>query len=72
MRYLTKGDLLTLLGDESDQFTTFMLDPASFGVTEPALTKLKIAKQKFDWTGGFDLDLPELQALIGLTPPNAA
>lgn len=66
MRYLTKGDLLTLLDDEADQFTMFMMDPASYGVTGDLLTKLKVAKQKFDWTGGLNIDLPELQKLIGL------
>ena len=66
MRYLTKGDLLTLLGSEANAFTAFMLDPASFGVTEPVLTGLKIAKQKFDWTGGINLDLPEVVQLTDM------
>ena len=66
MRYLTKGDLLTTLGDESSAFTAFMMNPAQFGVTEPLLTTLKLEKQKFDWTNGVDVGLPQVQALVSV------
>jgi hypothetical protein len=66
MRLVTKGELLTALGASSDRFTAFMLDPVSFGVPEEYLLGLKIAKQKLDWTGSVDMDLPEIQGLTGL------
>ena len=66
MKYLTKGDLLTILGDESSAFTAFMLDPSQFGVQEPLLTTLKLEKQKFDWTNGVNIDLPQVQTLISI------
>lgn len=66
MRYITKGDLLALLGDKANTFTMFMLDPTAFGVTEPMLSGLRIAKQQFDWTSGLNLDLPEIQQLISV------
>jgi hypothetical protein len=66
MKYLTKGDLLTLLDDEASAFTAFMMDPAQFGVQEPLLTTLKLEKQKFDWTNGVDVGLPQVQALVSV------
>jgi|FLOH01.1.fsa_nt_gi hypothetical protein len=66
MKYLTKGELLTTLGSDADKFTAFMLDPSVFGVTEPLLGGLKIAKQKLDWTNTIDLGLPEIAQLLGL------
>ncbi len=64
MRYLSKGELLTMLGTESNAFTAFILDPASFGVTGQGLIDLKIAKQKFDWTDTIDIDSPEVQNIL--------
>ena len=64
MRYLSKGELLTMLGTESDKFTAFMLDPASFGVTGTGLTNLKVAKQKLDWADTIDIDMPEVQNML--------
>ena len=66
MKYLTKGELLLVLGDRADVFTAFMLNPESFGITEPVLTKLKIAKQKLEWTNSINVDLPEIQELMQL------
>jgi hypothetical protein len=63
---ISKGELLTALGADSDKFTAFMLDPAAFGVTEPYLAALKIAKQKLDWTASIETELPEIAQLIGL------
>jgi hypothetical protein len=63
---ITKGELLTILGTDGDKFTAFMLDPASFGVAEPYLSKLKVAKQKLDWTTSVETDLPEIAELIDL------
>jgi hypothetical protein len=63
---ITKGSLLTALGSDGDKFTAFMLDPASFGVTEPDITRLKIAKQKLDWTSNIETTLPEIVDLISL------
>lgn len=57
---ITKGELLTALGADSNKFTAFMMDPAQFGVTEPYLTALELAKQKFDWTANIETDLPEV------------
>lgn len=65
MRYITKGDLLTLLGpDQANAFTAFMINPESFGVSGAALLEFKVAKQKLDWTHGINLDLPEIQQMI--------
>ena len=61
---ITKGSLLTALGSDGDKFTAFMLDPASFGVNEPDITRLKIAKQKLDWTSNIETTLPEIVDLI--------
>jgi hypothetical protein len=66
MKYLTKGDLLTILSDEASAFTAFMMDPTQFGVTEPLLTTLKLEKQKFDWTNGIDVGLPQVQSLLAV------
>ena len=79
MRYLSKGELLTMLGSDSNAFTAFMLDPASFGVTGQGLIDLKVAKQKLDWTDTIDIDMPEvqnmllmLQSLSVISPANLA
>jgi hypothetical protein len=65
MKYLTKGDLLKLIGPETaDSFTAFMSSPESFGVTGDLLTKLHLAKQQFDWTNGIDIDDPAIQQLL--------
>ena len=66
MKYLTKGELLVLLGSNADKFTEFMIDPSKFGITEPLLGMIKVAKQKFDWTNSIDLSLPELQSMFQL------
>lgn len=66
MKYLTKGELLPLLGDSSSSFTAFMIGPETFGVTEPTLTELRVAKQKLDWTSGINIELPEVQELISM------
>ena len=54
MKYLTKGELLLTLGADADKFTAFMLDPSVFGITEPMVSNLKVAKQKLDWTNSID------------------
>ena len=64
MRYLSKGELLTILGSDSNAFTAFMLDPASFGVTGQGLIDLKVAKQKLDWTDTIDIDMSEVQNML--------
>ena len=64
MKYLSKGELLTTLGSDADEFTAFMLDPSAFGATEPMVSTLKVAKQKLDWTNTIDLGLPEIAGLI--------
>ena len=66
MKYLTKGELLITLGADADKFTAFMLDPSVFGITEPMVSNLKVAKQKLDWTNTIDLGLPEIAGLIQL------
>lgn len=66
MKYLTKGELLLTLGADADKFTAFMLDPSVFGITEPMVSNLKVAKQKLDWTNTIDLGLPEIAGLIQL------
>jgi hypothetical protein len=63
---ITKGELLTALGEDGNKFTAFMLDPASFGVQEPDLSKFRVAKQKLDWTASIETDLPEIAQLIAL------
>ena len=64
MKYITKGDLLLLLGDSASTFTQFLLNPAGLGVTEPLLSKIQILKQKFDWTNGIHIDTPEIQQVM--------
>lgn len=66
MKYLSKGELLTLLGEDADKFTLFMMQPESFGVTGQTLTAIKIAKQKLDWTNTIDMGLPEIIALTNM------
>lgn len=66
MRILTKGELLLALGDSANNFTSFMISPEQFGVTEPTLTTIKVVKQKLDWTSSIDVGLPEIQELIDL------
>ena len=66
MKYLTKGELLQTLGESANSFTMFMMNPESFGVTEPMLTKVRVAKQKLDWTNSVDLDTPEIIEMVGL------
>lgn len=66
MKYLTKGELLLTLGNSANSFTAFMMNPEVFGVTEPNLTALRVAKQKLDWTASIDIGLPEIQGLIDL------
>ena len=66
MRILTKGELLLALGDSANNFTSFMISPEQFGVTEPTLTTIKVVKQKLDWTSSIDVGLPEVQELINM------
>jgi len=66
MKYLTKGELLTTLGSSANNFTAFLMNPEGFGVTEPTLTMLRVAKQKLDWTNSIDLELEEIPMLIGM------
>lgn len=66
MKYLSKGELLTLLGEDADKFTLFMMQPESFGITGETLTAVKIAKQKLDWTNTIDMGLPEIITLANM------
>lgn len=66
MKYLTKGELLTILGDDANKFTLFMMDPESFGLAGDVLTAVKIAKQKLDWTNTVDMEMPETITLANL------
>lgn len=66
MKYLTKGELLTILGDDANKFTLFMMNPESFGVSGDVLIAVKIAKQKLDWTNTIDMGLPEIIMLANM------
>jgi len=66
MKNITKGQLLVLLGTSANAFTAFMVDPASFGIVEPQLSELRVAKQKLDWSNSIDVDLPEVKNLMSL------
>jgi len=66
MKSLTKGELLLTLGDSANSFTAFLMNPEAFGVVEPVLTSIRVAKQKLDWTSSINIELPDVQELIGL------
>lgn len=66
MKYLTKGELLLALGDSANNFTSFMISPEHFGITEPTLTTIKVVKQKLDWAASINIELPEVQELINM------
>lgn len=66
MKYLTKGELLLTLGNSANNFTAFMLHPEQFGVVEPVLTMIHVAKQKLDWANTIDITLPEVLQLVQL------
>ena len=66
MKYLSKDALLVLLNDEANAFVQFFMTPGAWGVTEPLLSQLKVVKQKLDWVGGFNIDLPEVQQMLAL------
>lgn len=66
MKYVTKGDLLILLGDDAGKFTLFLDDPASFGVVGDLLTEMKIAAKQFGWTNGLDFGSARVQGLLAI------
>lgn len=66
MKYITKGDLLSLLGDDAEKFTLFLDDPASFGVAGDLLTEMKIAAKQFGWTNGIDFGSARVQGLLAI------
>jgi len=66
MRYLTKGELLIMLGEYSNSFTTLLMNPESFNLPADICSLIHITKQKLDWTNSIDMDLPEIKQLAQL------
>lgn len=66
MKYLTKGELLMLLGDSSSKFTEFMMLPENFGLTGDSALAIKVAKQKLDWASTIDLEMLEVIDMMNL------